>query len=192
MDSCNRPTAKELLRHRWIRSARRSSTLTSLVERYEKMKEDRPRTPASYALPRPLPPAPTTTYRSYRSHHILTLPPAPTASYRSYRSSPSPPLPPPLPLPFSHSSRSPSSRQVQRLPPQTSLLRPCRPRSRRQLGLRPARERRDARQLGLRRWRPPPTFHPRAPPPPPRPPLPLRRLGRRAGVRYGRSRRPRS
>ena len=48
MDARQRPTAKELLRHRWIRAAKRPSTLTTLVERYERMKVDRPNKPSTY------------------------------------------------------------------------------------------------------------------------------------------------
>jgi len=48
MDAKLRPPAKELLRHRWIRSARKSSSLAPLVERYELLRADRPGEPASY------------------------------------------------------------------------------------------------------------------------------------------------
>ena len=42
MDARQRPTAKELLRHRWIRNAKRTSSLSTLVERYEKHVAERP------------------------------------------------------------------------------------------------------------------------------------------------------
>ena len=48
MDAKKRPSAKELLHHRWIGSARTSASLTTLVERYERLRADRPGEPASY------------------------------------------------------------------------------------------------------------------------------------------------
>jgi serine/threonine-protein kinase 24/25/MST4 len=48
MDAKKRPSAKELLHHRWIGSARKSASLTTLVERYERLRADRPGEPASY------------------------------------------------------------------------------------------------------------------------------------------------
>ena len=48
MDGRDRPSAKELLRHRWICAARKPSSLTSLVQRYELMRADHPREPATY------------------------------------------------------------------------------------------------------------------------------------------------
>ena len=48
MDGKLRPSAKELLRHRWIRAARKTTSLTPLVERYEHMRADRPGEPATY------------------------------------------------------------------------------------------------------------------------------------------------
>mmetsp|Transcript_2815 Transcript_2815/g.7878 ORF Transcript_2815/g.7878 Transcript_2815/m.7878 type:complete len:568 (+) Transcript_2815:150-1853(+) len=48
MDARLRPSAKELLRHRWVRAARKCPSLTALVERYERLRADRPGEPASY------------------------------------------------------------------------------------------------------------------------------------------------
>ena len=38
-----RPTAKELLKHKFIRSAKKASYLTELIEKYEKYRETRPK-----------------------------------------------------------------------------------------------------------------------------------------------------
>ena len=48
MDGRDRPSAKELLRHRWIYAARKPCSLISLVQRYEQMRADHPREPATY------------------------------------------------------------------------------------------------------------------------------------------------
>lgn len=37
-----RPTAKDLLKHKFIRNAKKASYLTELIERYEKYKEGKP------------------------------------------------------------------------------------------------------------------------------------------------------
>ena len=47
MDGRQRPSAKELLRHRWIRGASKSATLAGLVERYDRMRSERPGVPAT-------------------------------------------------------------------------------------------------------------------------------------------------
>mmetsp|Transcript_41511 Transcript_41511/g.83195 ORF Transcript_41511/g.83195 Transcript_41511/m.83195 type:complete len:505 (-) Transcript_41511:385-1899(-) len=48
MDARQRPSAKELLRHRWIRAARKGQTLISLVERYERVQSERPSESSTY------------------------------------------------------------------------------------------------------------------------------------------------
>lgn len=37
-----RPTAKDLLKHKFIRNAKKATYLTELIERYEKYKEGKP------------------------------------------------------------------------------------------------------------------------------------------------------
>jgi len=48
MDAKQRPSAKELLRHRWIRSAKKTQALVSLVERYERIQRERPSEEATH------------------------------------------------------------------------------------------------------------------------------------------------
>ncbi|KAG8906483.1 hypothetical protein FRB99_006798 [Tulasnella sp. 403] len=45
-DPANRPTARELLQHRFIRAARRTALLTELIERYQDYRSRQPRNPA--------------------------------------------------------------------------------------------------------------------------------------------------
>ena len=43
MDAKQRPSAKELLKHRWISRAPKTSSLSELVLRYERSREGKPR-----------------------------------------------------------------------------------------------------------------------------------------------------